>query len=51
MARFLIANSRGKFGRIDYDLRRDFGLDAARIRERFQFYLDWFPVEVEVESA
>jgi hypothetical protein len=51
MARFLIANSRGKFGRIDYDLRRDFGLDAARIRERFHFYLDRFPMEVEVESA
>jgi hypothetical protein len=51
MTAFLTTNSRGKHGQIDYDLRRDFGLDAACIRERFQFYLDRFPAKVEVAST
>jgi hypothetical protein len=48
MARFLATNARGKHGEIDYDLRRDFGLDPAQIRSRFGFYLERFPVKVEV---
>jgi len=44
------ANQRGKHGQLVYDLRGDFGLDPARIRERFGFYFDRFPeVRVEVE--
>jgi hypothetical protein len=43
------ANQRGKHGQLVYDLRGDFGLDPARIRERFGFYFDRFPdVRVEV---
>jgi hypothetical protein len=32
-----------------YNLKRDFGVDAADIRERFGFYFDRFPVRVEVQ--
>ena len=39
---------RGKYGKIDYNLRRDFGLDPAEIRKRFDFFLDRFPVRIEV---
>lgn len=41
-------NKRGKHGQMVYDLRQDFGLDPAKIRERFQFYFDRFPVKIEV---
>lgn len=44
------ANSRGKHGQLQYDLRGDFGLDPAAVRERFGFYFDRFPeVRIEVE--
>jgi len=46
---FVAANPRGKYGQVQYDLRRDFGLEPEAVRERFQFYLDRFPVRVEVE--
>ena len=29
---------RGKYGQVQYNLRRDFGMEPAAIRERFQFY-------------
>ena len=46
----LESNKRGKYGQLVYDLRSDFGLEPAAIRERFEFYLDRFPnVQVEVE--
>jgi hypothetical protein len=46
----LDANKRGKHGRLVYDLREDFGLDPADIRERFSFYFERFPeVQVEVD--
>ncbi len=38
---------RGKYGAIDHDLRRDFGIDPDELRSRFSFYLDRFPVWVE----
>jgi hypothetical protein len=45
----LEANKRGKHGQLVYNLREDFGLEPAKIRERFQFYFDRFPkVRVEV---
>lgn len=40
---------RGKEGRVVYDLRGDFGVDPAQLRERFDFYFDRFPVQVEVK--
>jgi hypothetical protein len=44
---FMVANPRGKHGRVEYDLRGDFGLDPADVRERFVYYFERFPVAVE----
>lgn len=45
----LAENRRGKHGQLVYDLRADFGLEPAAVRERFGFYLQRFPkVEIEV---
>ncbi len=44
---YMQANPRGKHGRIVYDLKGDFGVDRDELRERFGFYLDPCPVEVE----
>jgi len=41
------ANPRGKHGRIVYDLKGDFGVDRDELRERFAFYFERFPIEVE----
>ena len=46
---FLEEHPRGKHGRIVYNLREDFGVEPAQLRERFAFYFDRFPVQVEVE--
>jgi hypothetical protein len=45
--RYMEENPRGKHGRIVYDLRADFGLDPAQLRERFAFYFERFPVRAE----
>ena len=40
---------RGKYGRVAYDLRADFGADPAEIRDRFAFYFTAYPrLRVEV---
>ncbi len=44
---FMAANPRGKHGRIRYDLKADFGIDPATLRERFGFYFERFPIRVE----
>ena len=44
---YMLANPRGKHGRIVYDLKGDFGVDRDGLRERFGFYFDRFPIEVE----
>jgi hypothetical protein len=49
MAQFLKDNERGKYGSIDHDLRRDFGLDPTAIRAHFDFYMKRFPVRMEVK--
>lgn len=41
------ANPRGKHGQVVYDLKGDFGLDPADVRERFAFYFDRFGVVAE----
>jgi hypothetical protein len=46
---FLAAHPRGKYGQVKYNLRRDFGLQPEAIRERFAFYMDRFPVRIEVQ--
>jgi hypothetical protein len=44
---FVAENRRGKHGRVVYDLARDFGLDPAVVRRRFDFYFDRFAVRPE----
>jgi hypothetical protein len=44
LAAYVDTNPRGKNGRLVYDLRRDFRLEPDEVRERFQFYLDAFPL-------
>jgi hypothetical protein len=44
---FMAANPRGKHGRLEYDLRGDFGLDPDEVRQRFGYYFDRFPIQVE----
>lgn len=46
-AAYLRANPRGKYGQVLYHLQRDFGVDPAQLRERFQFYFDKFPIRAE----
>ena len=42
-------NKRGRHGQLLYDLRGDFGIDPAELRKRFDFYMDRFPVAIEVK--
>ena len=44
---FMAENARGRFGRIRYDLRGDFGIDPEALRERFGFYFARFGVRSE----
>jgi hypothetical protein len=45
----LADHTRGKHGRVVYDLRGDFGAEPMRVREPFDFYLERFPVQIEVD--
>ena len=40
-------NPRGKYGRVLYDLKADFGVDPAELRKRFDFYFERFPIQAE----
>jgi hypothetical protein len=44
---YMTANPRGKYGRVRYDLRGDFGIDPEALRERFAFYFDRFAIRAE----
>jgi hypothetical protein len=44
---YLDGNPRGKHGRIRYDLPGHFGVTAAELRPRFDFYCDAHDVRVE----
>ena len=46
----MAGNPRGRFGRVVYDLRRDFGFDPAELRRRFAFYFDRFAVRAEEDD-
>ncbi len=46
---FVRSHPRGQHGRIIYDLREDFGVEPAALRDRFHAYLERFRVAVEVE--
>ena len=47
---YMHENPRGKHGRIVYDLEGDFGIQPESLRERFSFYYERFPVEVEARN-
>jgi hypothetical protein len=47
LRQFLADHPRGRDGRVVYNLRGDFGVEPAQLRERFAFYFDRFPVQVE----
>ncbi|PLW67239.1 sulfotransferase family protein [Pseudohalioglobus lutimaris] len=47
LQQFVANHPRGKDGRIIYNLKEDFGVDANALRERFDFYFQQFPVQVE----
>ena len=47
LKRFLDDNQRGKYGRVVYDLKGDFGIDPDALRERFSFYFEAFPIRAE----
>jgi hypothetical protein len=44
---FLAAHPRGKAGQVLYDLKRDFAVEPAQLRERFGFYFERFEVRAE----
>lgn len=48
LRQYLDDHPRGKHGQVKYNLRRDFNVEPALLRERFQFYFDRFDVKVEV---
>jgi hypothetical protein len=47
MLKYIEANPRGKYGRVRYDIKRDFGLNRDALYERFAFYTDRFEVALE----
>lgn len=49
--RYMAGNPRGKHGRIVYDLEGDFGIEPRALRERFSFYYERFPVELESRDS
>ena len=46
---YMSAHPRGKDGQVVYDLRADFDADPAELRKAFDFYVDQFPVRIEVK--
>ena len=44
---YVARHPRGKYGRIVYDLRGDFGIDPEALRQRFDFYYQRFPGKLE----
>ena len=46
---YMAAHPRGKDGQVVYDLRADFGADPAELRKAFDFYMDKFPIQVQVQ--
>jgi hypothetical protein len=47
LADYMATHRRGAEGRLRFNLRRDFGVDPAELRERFSFYTETLPVGVE----
>jgi hypothetical protein len=49
MQKFIDEHPRDKHGQMQYNLKEDFGIDPAVLRERFLFYFDAFPVKAEAK--
>jgi hypothetical protein len=47
ITRYVDANPRGRYGKLEYDLRR-FGIDPAERREALRFYTDRFDLPYEI---
>ena len=47
LAAYMERNPRGKYGRVRYDLKADFGVDPSELRKRFDFYFQRFPIRAE----
>jgi len=47
LQQFIAEHPRGKHGRMVYNLKADFGEDPDKLRKRFDFYFDAFPVTAE----
>ena len=47
MLQYIKDNPRGKYGRVRYDIKRDFGLNRDALYERFSFYTNRFDVTLE----
>lgn len=47
MDHYLELHPRGKEGRIIYDLKKDFGVDPADLREHFKFYFNRYAIKAE----
>jgi hypothetical protein len=45
---YIKSHPRGKHGRVKYKLKEHFGADADKLRERFDFYFDAFPIKPEL---
>jgi hypothetical protein len=45
---YVVDHPEGAHGKVIYNLRRDFGISAAELRQEFRFYLDRFPAKAEV---
>jgi len=46
---YMGAHKRGANGRLVFDIRRDFGVDPAQVRDRFAFYMNSLSVTVETQ--
>jgi hypothetical protein len=46
---YMATHQRGAAGQIVFDLRGDFGVDPAQVRERYREYLERMPVRLEVK--
>ena len=42
---YLDKNPRGKYGRVTYNLKRDFGISPIELQERFSFYYEHYQVK------
>jgi hypothetical protein len=45
---YLREHPRGKDGQVVYDVRKDFGADPVALRAPYGFYMDRFPIRIEV---